>query len=135
MPPTRKVNQKEKSQSVARPGTPLPRSRTAGPPVDRLDLEERLYRVATWDWDTLKRHNRLYWHRTARCLVLIVGVAILLVVFLLLVKLWKLPVGEASGITVASLVSATVGYALRELPRVLIGRRQSADHRRENDSS
>jgi hypothetical protein len=125
----------EKRQPVAQPGSPLPRSRSATPPVNRLDLQDRRDTRALRDWDSLKRYNRLYWHRTARCLVLIAGVTVLVVGFLLLVKWWKLPIGEASGITVAGLVSGTVGLVMRELLRAIIGKRQSGDHRREDDSS
>jgi hypothetical protein len=120
-------------QATIRPGSQLPKSRTATPPESPWDFEERQYVWATKDNESLKRNIHWQWHRTAQRLVTFAGVSSLTLTFLDLTRHQGLPPETAAGVTAICLVSGTGGYLLRELFTALTGRRPSGDQRSEAD--
>lgn len=122
-------------QAAIRPGSQLPRSRTAAPPESQWDFDERQDARATRDNASLRRYIRWKWHRTAQHWVAYAGPSgLALVVFVLTRELGLAP-QTAVKLSLACLASATAGHFSRELLTTLSGKRRSRHHRSEDDSS
>src|SRR5579863_5824773 len=117
----------------------FPSSRIAGPPESKRDAAERQYFWATVDDHSLERDRRWHqaridfeWQGLAQFLVILAGSLALILAFLDLVKVLKLP-GTAADLTIGCLASGSGGYALRtKLTRQM---RRSRDHDADGRSS